>query len=88
MIILRGSKKQTAKNAYFIGYVSHDAAAADCLRFKTALPYCSNSVKSRIIKCLMALKSGKMRWYECRLEGAIKECQSFEELWLAFPDCL
>ena len=78
-MLIGEAKKKTAKIAYFIGYVSHHAAAANCLHFKTALPYCSNSVKSRIIKCLMALKSGKMRWYECRLEEAIKECCNFKE---------
>ena len=57
--IIIGEAKTNHKIA-FIAHFSHDALLIVCVR---KWPCRSNTVKSRIIKCLMALKSGKM-WYE------------------------
>ena len=58
--IIIGEAKTNHKIA-FIAYFSHDALLIVCVRKWPCR--CGNTVKSRIIKCLMALKSGKM-WYE------------------------
>ena len=61
--IIIGEAKTNHKIA-FIAYFSHDALLIVCVRKWPCR--CGNTVKSRIIKCLMALKSGKMR-YVCRI---------------------